>query len=73
VDLKREHLAEALDRITAWRADPGTVQSCPACGAPGIEIVDRSARPYSEWYALRCTGCGLDTALHIPLPGPVAY
>ncbi len=73
MDLKTEHLPEALDRIAAWRIDPGKVQNCPVCGAPGIEIIDRSARPYSEWYALRCVACGLDAGLHIPLPGPVHY
>lgn len=73
MDLRSEHLSEALNRIAIWRADPGTVQNCPVCQAPGIEIIDRSARPYSEWYALKCAACGLDTSLHIPLPGPVSY
>jgi hypothetical protein len=72
VDLAGEHLPSALDRIAAWRADPGSVQTCPVCEAAGIEIVDRSARPYSEWYALTCAACGLDATLHIPLAGPVS-
>lgn len=72
MDLKDEHLTEALRRIAAWRVDPEAPQLCPACGAPGVGIVDRSVRPYAEWYTLTCTACGLDTALHIPLPGPIA-
>ncbi|MFT3730048.1 MAG: hypothetical protein QM780_01300 [Hyphomicrobium sp.] len=73
MDLKSEHLPNALDRIAAWRCDPFSVQKCPACDVAGIEIIDRSARPYSEWYALKCGACGLDAALHIPLPGPAGY
>ncbi len=73
MDLQSKHLNDALDRIAAWRADPCTVQSCPVCQAQGMEIIDRSARPYSEWYALTCAACGLDTSVHIPLPGPVSY
>jgi len=34
-------------------------------------IIDRSARPYAEWYALSCRSCGLDETLHIPLGPPV--
>jgi hypothetical protein len=73
VNLASDHLAEALERIGAWRADPLIVVSCPVCRAPGLEIIDRSARPYSEWYALKCTACGLDSSVHIPLPGPLSY
>jgi len=73
LDLANEHLGDALDRIAIWRADPSAVQSCPVCEASGIEIIDRSARPYSEWYALKCSACGLDGSIHIPLPGPVAF
>ncbi|MBS0267716.1 MAG: hypothetical protein JSS54_01930 [Proteobacteria bacterium] len=73
MDLPKEHLSGALDRIAAWRTDPESALTCPVCGASGVEIIDRSARPYSEWYAMRCAHCGLDAALHIPLAGPAAY
>ncbi|RUO99501.1 MAG: hypothetical protein EKK30_06300 [Hyphomicrobium sp.] len=73
MDLAGEHLSDALDRIAAWRTDAGVRQTCPACHAPGLEIIDRSARPYSEWYALNCKACGLDAAIQIPLPGPTNY
>ncbi|MET0431282.1 MAG: hypothetical protein ABWX70_11050 [Hyphomicrobium sp.] len=66
-------MPDALARIAAWRTNPDAVQTCPQCQAAGIKIIDRSARPYSEWYALTCNACGLDTSVHIPLPGPVAY
>jgi len=62
---------EALRRIAAWRADPAAPVACPACGKAGLAIVDRSARPYAEWYALSCPACGLDETLHIPLGPPV--
>jgi hypothetical protein len=45
--------------------------ACPGCGQDGLVIVDRSARPYAEWYQLRCAGCGLDETIHIPLGPPV--
>lgn len=72
MDLPSEHLADALDRIGAWRVDPWTVQMCPVCQTSGLIIIDRSVRPYSEWYALTCAACGLDGTVHIPLPGPVS-
>lgn len=73
MELPNEHLTAALELIAAWRNDPAAAQPCPVCGAPGVEIIDRSVRPYSEWYALGCAQCGLDAAIHIPLPGPVTY
>jgi predicted RNA-binding Zn-ribbon protein involved in translation (DUF1610 family) len=72
-ELKPESLSAALDSIHAWRADPHAPRNCPNCGAPGVEIIDRSARPYTEWYVLNCRACGLDATLHIPMPGPAAY
>jgi hypothetical protein len=69
--LSPEQVREATRRIAAWRADPGGPVACPACGAPGLSIVDRSARPYAEWYALSCAACGLDETLNIPLGPPV--
>jgi hypothetical protein len=71
-DLPRERLPEVLRCIAAWRVDPGAPRNCPVCATPGLEIIDRSARPYSEWYVLNCRACGLDTTLHIPMPGPSA-
>jgi transcription elongation factor Elf1 len=59
----------ALQRITVWRSDPKQSVICPACNREGLVIIDRSARPYAEWYALSCAACGLDETLHVAL-GP---
>ena len=64
-----DQLREASRRIAAWRADPEEPVACLACGKLGLEIIDRSARPYAEWYALSCSACGLSATLNIPL-GP---
>jgi predicted RNA-binding Zn-ribbon protein involved in translation (DUF1610 family) len=69
--LEADRLREALHRIAAWRADPLAPVACPACGKPGLAIIDRSARPYAEWYALACPACGLDETVNIPLGPPV--
>ena len=65
--LTPEQQREAMRRVAAWRADPGRPVACPACGKEGLEIIDRSARPHAEWYALTCPACGLSETLHIPL------
>jgi hypothetical protein len=62
----------ALARIASWRSDAGAPVACPRCGRDGLAIIDQSARPYAEWYALSCAGCGLDASLNIPLGPPVA-
>ena len=67
--LDADQLCEAFRRIAAWRADPGVAVACPACGKLGLEIIDRSARPYAEWYVLTCFSCCLSETLNIPL-GP---
>jgi predicted RNA-binding Zn-ribbon protein involved in translation (DUF1610 family) len=69
--LDADQLREAMRSIAAWRANLGVPVACPACGKAGLMIIDRSARPYAEWYALGCRSCGLDETLHIPLGPPV--
>lgn len=69
--LSADELRTALTIITAWRAHPETPAPCPHCRTPGLTIVDRSARPYAEWYYLSCAACGLDETIHIPLGPPV--
>jgi hypothetical protein len=69
--LTAEQQCQAARRVAAWRADPRQPVACPACGKLGLGIIDRSARPYAEWYALACAACGLDETLHIPLGPPV--
>ncbi len=69
--LDADQLRGAMARIAAWRADPDRPVACPACGRLGLEIIDRSARPYAEWYALSCGTCGLSETLNIPLGPPL--
>ena len=66
--------ARLMEVVRAWRADEGKPVACPACGGEGtLEITDRSARPYREWYALSCGACGfvqtVSVALGAPVPG----
>jgi predicted RNA-binding Zn-ribbon protein involved in translation (DUF1610 family) len=65
--LTPEQQRVALRRIAAWRAEPARPVACPDCGVEGLTIIDRSARPHAEWYALACPACGLEEALHIPM------
>jgi len=67
--LSPEKLSEALARIAAWRVAPGGPVACPVCEAAGVTILDQSARPYAEWYALSCAACGLKATINVPL-GP---
>ena len=68
--LPADRVGEALVRVRSWRAQPDRAVACPVCGAAGLSIIDQSARPYAEWYALSCARCGLDAKLHIPLGPP---
>lgn len=61
---------EAYRRIMAWRTAPTQVVKCPVCEADGLQVIDRSARPFAEWYALSCAACGLDETLNIPMSAP---
>ena len=67
--LPPDKLREALARIAAWRASPAEPVACPLCETPGLVILDQSARPYAEWYALSCAACGLKATINVPL-GP---
>ena len=68
--LAADRLSEAYRAVASWRQDPAAAIGCPACGRIGLVIVDRSTRPYAEWYALSCASCGLAETLHIPLGPP---
>lgn len=68
--LAGDAMRRALDRIAAWRMDPDATVACPACETAGLVIIDRSARPYAEWYAVSCAACGLEAQINVPLPGP---
>jgi hypothetical protein len=68
--LPPETVRKAFAAVAAWRIDPTKPAACPACGRDGLEVSDRSARPYAEWYALSCSGCGLNHTLQIPFSPP---
>ncbi len=65
--LPADYLKPALQRIAAWRLAATEPVACPVCEASGLDIVDRSTRPYAEWYALSCRSCGLEHTIHIPM------
>jgi hypothetical protein len=58
---------EAVRCIADWRRDPARPVACPVCQHPGLRIIDRSARPHTEWYALSCPACGLNETLAVAL------
>jgi hypothetical protein len=65
--LPADKLRLALQRIASWRLAPAEPVACPVCERPGLDIDDRSTRPYAEWYALTCPSCGLEHTIHIPM------
>jgi hypothetical protein len=67
--LPPDKLTIALARIAAWRIAPEAPVACPVCEVAGLVILDQSARPYAEWYALSCAACGLKATINVPL-GP---
>jgi hypothetical protein len=68
--LPPEKMSVALQRIAAWRSAPSDPVLCPVCETQGLAIIDRSSRPYAEWYALTCAACGLDATIQLPMAPP---
>lgn len=60
-------MQNAMAQLRSWQTDRDSDLTCPNCGAPGLKIKDRSARPHAEWYAMKCAACGLDDAIYIPM------
>ncbi len=72
--LSPEQERAVLRVLRQWRNDPSACLDCPTCGEQGARVIDRSARPHSEWYDIQCSSCGFDHALQIPLgtrPDPI--
>jgi transcription elongation factor Elf1 len=67
ISLPPQKLKLAMQRIAGWRQAPAEPVLCPVCDTAGLQIIDRSTRPYAEWYALSCSACGLQHTIHIPL------
>jgi hypothetical protein len=63
--------AALLGLVQAWRLAPETPVPCPVCRQAGIVIIDRSTRPYAEWYQIDCPACGVSETLNVPLGPPV--
>jgi len=57
--------------VRAWRGNETKLVKCPACGAPTLDIADRSARPHREWYALSCSSCGFSKTITVSLASPI--
>ena len=71
--LSESEWEKAHHAVLAWKNNGQGTQACPRCGAPGLAVVDRSARPYSEWFELSCMACNLQVTMHTPLaPTPGA-
>jgi transcription elongation factor Elf1 len=68
--LSEEEVGRARDAIAVWRKDSHASLTCPRCGFSGLVLSDCSARPYAEWYQLKCSNCGLNAMLNIPMAPP---
>jgi hypothetical protein len=64
-------MVKALASIQAWRIEPDVPAMCPACAHAGLGIIDRSTRPWAEWYVLTCAACGLDETIHMASAPPM--
>ncbi len=62
-----DEMRAVLGALRQRSAEAGSPPSCPLCGTAGLTIVDRSARPHAEWYAVSCAACGLDDVISIPM------
>lgn len=69
--LSPDELKLALEVIAIRHSNAEAALTCPRCSATGLSLVDRSSRPYAEWYQLSCQACSLDETIHIPLGPPV--
>jgi hypothetical protein len=62
---------ELVALVRQWRREEGRPVACPCCAGIGLEIADRSARPYREWYALSCSSCGFSRTVGVSLAAPI--
>ena len=64
-------VSDLIPLIRAWRLDEATPVACPACKTGHLDIADRSARPYREWYAVSCQACGFEKTASVSLAAPI--
>jgi C4-type Zn-finger protein len=62
---------ELIALVRTWRGNETRPVTCPCCQAPGLEIHDRSARPYREWYAISCNSCGFEKTVSVALAAAI--
>lgn len=63
--------AAAMRAVRLWQQKrPADEVKCPRCAAGGLSVVDRSARPFAEWYKLDCAACGLAHTLGVAMAPP---
>lgn len=60
-------IREALARVQIWQRRPSEPVYCPLCDGPSFTVIDRSARPHTEWYVVKCEHCGLEDNISVPL------
>ncbi len=62
---------DLIPLVRAWRLDERKAVRCPCCAEPKLDIQDRSARPYREWYALHCFSCGFERTVSVSLAAAI--
>jgi len=67
--LPPEAVQAAHAAIAAWQQAPDQPAVCPVCQSAVLAVVDRSARPYTAWFVLSCSACGLDDTITYAMGG----
>jgi hypothetical protein len=62
---------DLIPLIRAWRLNEIKPVPCPCCTGGELEIFDRSARPYREWYAVSCRSCGMEKTVALSLAAAI--
>ena len=60
-------VAELLPLLRVWQHHKDKPVTCPVCAANTLTVIDRSARPHREWYALSCPSCNFTKTVGVSL------
>jgi hypothetical protein len=60
-------VAELIPLLRVWQHHKDKPVACPICATGSLTIVDRSARPHREWYAISCASCGFEKTVGVSL------
>ena len=60
-------VTELLPLLRIWQHHKDKPVSCPVCTTGNLTIIDQSARPHREWYALSCPSCGFKKTVGVSL------